>query len=34
MSAGNLKAAQELQKRGYQLMQLADEGGNITPQNY
>ena len=31
MSTGNLKAAQELQKRGYQLMQLADEGGNITP---
>lgn len=31
MSAGNLKAAQELQKRGYQLMELADEGGNITP---
>jgi len=31
MSTGNLKAAQELQKRGYQLMQLADESGNITP---
>jgi hypothetical protein len=31
MSTSNLKAAQELNKRGYQLMQLADESGNITP---
>lgn len=31
MSTSNLKAAQELNKRGYQLMQLADETGNIPP---
>jgi hypothetical protein len=31
ISTSNLKAAQELNKRGYQLMQLADESGNISP---